>query len=245
MARSGSTDYSISATNLIHDALTIAGVMKPGVTMGSDQSGIALRTLNLMMKNWMGGANPLMRHLKVWQRASSTFSPGGTAYISVQIKASGGDHDLATPVDILTVNVKDDDDQETPLAPMTREDYEAIRDKSTTSAGVPTRFLYERGYDDGYLYFDRYMNSAASSYTYPFTYLRILEDIDSITLHDIDFPQEWYEPLKYNLALRLCAEFGKPVRPDVQALAKESLLLATCFARKKSSQDWYFQPEYY
>jgi len=53
-----------------------------------------------------------------------------------------------------------------------------------------------------------------------FTYWRSIEDADAVS-NDLDFPAEWLECLKYNLALRLAPEYGKPIAPEAAMLARE------------------------
>lgn len=67
MATSGSWDYSVTAANIITAALEDINVLEAGETVDSDDSTLALRTLNLLVKQWQGSAD-MAPGLKVWTR---------------------------------------------------------------------------------------------------------------------------------------------------------------------------------
>lgn len=52
MATSGSTNYSVTASNVITEALELIGVLEAGGTVTANDEASCLRTLNLMVKQW-------------------------------------------------------------------------------------------------------------------------------------------------------------------------------------------------
>lgn len=54
MATSGSYDYSVTATNVLTEALEIIGVLAVGQTIDSNDQTTCLRSLNMMVKQWSG-----------------------------------------------------------------------------------------------------------------------------------------------------------------------------------------------
>lgn len=54
MATSGSYDYSVTATNVLTEALEIIGVLPVGQTIDSNDQTTCLRSLNMMVKQWSG-----------------------------------------------------------------------------------------------------------------------------------------------------------------------------------------------
>lgn len=54
MATSGSYDYSLTATNVITEALEIIGVLAVGQTIDANDQTTCLRSLNMMVKQWSG-----------------------------------------------------------------------------------------------------------------------------------------------------------------------------------------------
>lgn len=57
MATSGSYDYSLTAADIIQSALEDLQVFEAGQTVDSNDSAIALRTLNMLTKQWQGTAD--------------------------------------------------------------------------------------------------------------------------------------------------------------------------------------------
>lgn len=54
MSTSGSFDYSVTATNVLTEALEIIGVLAVGQTIDSNDQTTCLRSLNMMVKQWSG-----------------------------------------------------------------------------------------------------------------------------------------------------------------------------------------------
>ena len=73
-------------------------------------------------------------------------------------------------------------------------------------AGRPTAIYYENTDPNGTLY----TNYQATDFTetLELVYQRPIEDFDAAT-DTPDLPQEWYEPLKYKLAVRIAPEYGR------------------------------------
>lgn len=71
MATSGSFDYSVTASDIITAALEDINVLVAGETVDSDDSALALRTLNMMVKQWSGNADQA-QGLKVHTRQRVT-----------------------------------------------------------------------------------------------------------------------------------------------------------------------------
>jgi hypothetical protein len=71
MATSGSYDYGATAADIIQAALEDIGVFEAGETVDSNDSTVALRTLNFIVKQWQGTADRAPG-LKVFSRARLT-----------------------------------------------------------------------------------------------------------------------------------------------------------------------------
>ena len=67
MATSGSFDYSVTASNIIVAAHEDLGVLASGATIDSNDETAALRTLNLLVKQWQGRSDKFPG-LKIWTR---------------------------------------------------------------------------------------------------------------------------------------------------------------------------------
>lgn len=71
MATSGSWDYSLTAANVIDMALENIGVLAAGATVASADQTLALRRLNVIVKQFQGTADG-MQGMKVWTRQTVT-----------------------------------------------------------------------------------------------------------------------------------------------------------------------------
>jgi len=233
MAVSGSTDFSVTANDIIKGALRVLGVIASGETPTAEEISDAKEALNMMVKSWMGPNNPLMPGLKMWARENATLNLSAKAVYS--LKPSGGDLDIDIPVKILEAVLRDSNNNDTPMKEMTLEEYMAIGNKTET--GDPLKYYYERRRDEGKLYLN--LVPSDTTKTIFFYYLRPIYDFDSNT-DNPDFPQEWYEALKYQLALRLAPEYGVPVTPELKGLADRALGLVQTFHPERSVL--YFQP---
>ena len=196
MARSTTADYAVTATQIVTATFKEMNLLSMGGTIDSNDQTYGLQRLNLVVKNMMGPNNRIYRGMKVYQRASATLTL--TAKNNFDIYSGGTDLDLIAPVDLLSVLIRNSEDEDYPLQRMTRDEYDAIALKS--QSGDPSRFLYEREYAYGTLYFDTVISDTTD--TAILNYHRPLFDIDTIT-DDVDYPQEWHLVLVYLLARHL------------------------------------------
>lgn len=91
--------------------------------------------------------------------------------------------------------------------PMTSIGYEQYFNLSrvTTSSDTPTQFHYNPKTSYGRLYL--WPRPSTGAKRLQFSYERAIEDMDNLD-DNFDFPQEWLETIEWQLALRLCEDFG-------------------------------------
>jgi hypothetical protein len=111
---------------------------------------------------------------------------------------------LLMPLSIISLRRKMTSNAESGLTKMLIDEYEDIGDKTLNA--TPTRYLYEMGKTDGLLKLD--MGISDTTDVYPITFLRTVEDFDSAS-DTPDFPQVWFRPLVYQLAIDIAPERGK------------------------------------
>jgi hypothetical protein len=140
------------------------------------------------------------------------------------------------PLEVLSVRRMDTSSNETPLDPMTFEDYENIGNKAND--GQPSRYLYERGVTTGKLFFDLEINDTTEVYL--LTFLRPIEDFDSAT-DTPDYPQETERFLVGQLAVDWATATGKPVTQEMILYRDEAKAMA--FNVDPENEVLYFQPE--
>ncbi len=235
MTTSNSTNFSITRDDIIKGALRLCGALALGETPSADQVSEASDALNMLVKAWQADG------MALWARSeytlaltldtkSYTIGLGETVNIPKPLKITQAIlHDTQTNVDI-------------PMRIITRDEYLRLGNKSTN--GIPIQIYYDPQRDNGVLYIYPPANSAAVSYKQiKFTYQKPFEDFDAST-DNPDFPQEWYEALKYGLASRLAGEYGISLT-DRQQLMQEAILIkneALSFGTEEGS--FYFVADY-
>ena len=223
MATSGSTDFSTNATTLIKDAMLEIGALAADETPTANEESHARRIMNGMIKTWQTSGHNVFRQKRGTITVSSAKGQEATPY------TLGPSGDLTErPVRIESMRFKPASGNEIPMNKLNRGDYDDLPDKSLT--GTPTNF-----------YFDPQVGTAnlhvwpiGSTGTLEFTYQRAIEDFDNGS-DEPDFPQEWYEALRFALAARLHGvDFPQDVarRNELYGLAQNALALCLGFDRE-------------
>src|SRR3990167_2557520 len=185
MATSGSTDYSLTARQVIEYALRKINVTANGNTPSSEVTDDALVELNVMLKEWM-------KYDSIWRLTETSLTPtASTATISMS---------SANPYRVIDVRYRNTSSIDLPMEELTRQEYYDIPDK--TSTGTPTSWYFDPQRATNTLYFWP-LFSSVSTETFRVTYQRRYEDVDALS-NDIDVPQEHLSVVGYNLASRLC-----------------------------------------
>lgn len=119
--------------------------------------------------------------------------------------------------------------QETQMTVLSRSDYMDLPDK--TSQGVPTQWFYSPRREDGQLFLWPVANLPA--WAIRFTWYRPLQDFISPT-NTGDFPQEWINPLIWNLSKELAPSYGVPEATwaRIKEMADNYALLALSYDRE-------------
>lgn len=209
----------LTVQEIITEALGLVGVCAAGETPDDTQSNLALRTLNIMLGNWAA------RRLMLRGDTNITFSTtiGKEAYtIGASVSL---DVNRTKPLKINSGYVTYSN-IDYPLEVISTGTYDALGDKSIS----PSRPVYV-AYDPGvaqqatqtgtiYLYYspDKVYPVTLSASCY-FTEFATLGE--TVTIEPI-----YYEPLVYNLAVRLHRQYHSmsvPVPQDVAIIAHESM----------------------
>lgn len=192
MATSGSVDYSLTARQIATAALELIGVVSIGETPEAEHSAKALEQLNLMVKTW--GADPAP---KLWLKTEGT----------ITLSASTASY-TASPVTLMRKVLSGrrrtgsgTSQNDLPLRVLSRQQYEDRPNKLSTGSPLEVYFDPQRATRTLYVWPVPDATIAAST-TLQITYLRVIEDLDSLS-DDFDLPQEWLEVLQYGLAARL------------------------------------------
>ena len=214
MTTSGTYSFSTNRDNLIKGALRLAGVIAQGETPSATQISDAAESLNYMVKAWEADGLP------IWAITTQTITPvaGQTSYTLSNPKPlkaiQAWNRDIASNVDI-------------PMRIITRQEYNILGNKSTT--GNPIQLYFQPNRDDSTVYlFPTPDSNAATQRTIYIVCQRPYQDFNTAT-DTPDFPQEWYEAIKYGLASRLAGEYNidietrKTLLAEAMAIKKEAM----------------------
>ena len=190
MALSGSVDFAVTRNEIIEDAFWHTGVMEEGEILQASDLAFGARQLNKMIKSW--GAQG--HHLWTLTERTLTLVADQTSYTI----GPSGDLNTNRPNKIHNVRWSDTNNIETPVWNISRQEYMALPNKTTS--GKIVQVYYDRQLTQGTLYVWPAPDDATD--TLLFTAEDHIQDFDTAS-DDTPFPQEWSDALSWNLALRL------------------------------------------
>jgi len=238
MTTSGTYAITITATQMCAAIYRTLGIIAAGQAPDAQQTQDAIQAINMWMLQQKGPENASRPGQMMWLRETDELSLNEGQFL-YELKPSGGDLDIQIPTEILSASLRNEDDEDTLLTPMTRASYELISDK--TGYGSPIRYCYEKMLDVGNFYLDQAPDETAAEYTIRIVHRRPIEVITagSETLDVEDF---WFRSMKYNCAIELALEYGMEPSNTLIALAAESKALVSTFY-PENVEDIFFQPE--
>lgn len=101
---------------------------------------------------------------------------------------------------------RDVDNNDIPIHKMGLEEYTKLTPKTTDGAAL--NIYYDRQVSAGKLFVWPETNDV-TDYLVLYTQ-RTLEDVDTVATDEVDYPQEWFLPLAFNLATLLIPKYGAP-----------------------------------
>jgi hypothetical protein len=230
MSLSGSTDFRTNSGQVIDAALRVLGVIRSGDTSNNDvnMESDCFQALNLMLKSWQNYG------IQLWKRKAVTVPlTAGTASYTVKV---GGTVNIATPLRIVDAYRRSSTNNDTMMTVLSRNEYDFLSNKS--AAGTPTQWFYDYLDTQGVLYPWPVPDSNTNMVI---VYQAPYDDSDT-TNNDLDYPAQWQEAVKWNLAVRLAPEFGRPLTPEIVALASTTLKEAIEGSYEEASV--FFRPSY-
>jgi len=228
MATSGSTNFSTNRDSLIAGALRIAGAISQGETPSATLYTETAEALNMFVKALQADGMPVWAIKKyaitlTTSTADYTIGAGSTVNTPKPLKVIQAFlHNTTSSID-------------TPLRIVTRSEYELLGNKTTT--GTPVQIFYEPQLHTGTLHvYPVPTATVASGNTLSIIYQRPFEDFDA-TADEPDFPQEYYDCIKFGLADRIAPEHGLAIqdRQDLARRAKELRMEALSFGTEEGS----------
>jgi len=211
MTTSGVYTYSLSRDDISTAAMRKLGVIADGQTPSALNLTNTSQALNTLVAQFRALGMPL------WARNTYTFSPtAGT-----QLYQIGTGKTLNTPYPLKMLQAYRIDSTGTTKIPMEIVANFNFNIYPTNSGGSPIQMTYQPKVNYGEIQLWPVPDATAASqstitivYQTPFQYFTSSTDT-------ADFPEEWYLPLIYNLAVLIAPEWGIPL-PDRQALQREA-----------------------
>jgi hypothetical protein len=233
---SASMDYTVKIRRL---AFTSGGtheiLVGDTLTGGTGAATADVMNVTVTSGTWAGGdaAGDLLIESQSGTFESETLNEGANSNVCTITTDSEA---YGPPTDILLMNRKDTSNNETPMTPMTVQEWHEIGKK--TSTGSPQKYYFERRKDEMRLWLN--CVPATTTDVLFMVVLMPIEDFDANT-DNPDFPREWFQALSSNLALLICPKFGKPITQDLKFLADQSLAIAQTFELENA--DISFEPD--
>lgn len=210
MSTSGITTYQIDRDTLITAAIRKLGVIAAGQSPSATDIADGAIALNMLVAQLRSIGMPL------WARKSYTFNP--VAAQQVYQIGIGKVFNVAYPIHVLQA-------YRTDSGSTTKINMEVIPNFNlnlypTTSGGTPIQLSYQPFINYGEISVWPTPDSSATSSTITIVYQSPFQYFDSST-DTMDFPEEWYLALVYNLASLIAPEWAIPLQ-DRQVLAAEA-----------------------
>lgn len=200
MALSASTNHNNTVGDVISAALRLCGIGLNGETATAQETNDTLEALEGLIKLWS------VRGLKLWMRRNKDITM--VAADKDYTLGPSGDVTMDRPSDVINGTLVDSNGTVLQITGIGREEYRKLSDP--TSGGVPTQFHYDPQLTNGVLYLYPVPTAVeAAEYTLNINYTKPIDDADATT-NDLEFPQEWYLALKWNLVKEIMMEYDLP-----------------------------------
>jgi hypothetical protein len=190
MAVSGSTDFTLTANEIIDKAFHRLGKASEGEAISARMYEDGRSSLNLILKSRLGTSD------RLFLRTTG----------SVTLLANTQSYAQASALRMISVARRDSDLDDTPMREMSRQEYDDLPNK-TSSSSTPVAWYFDPQQASGTLYvWPAPSADAAADFTLRTTYLRRISDMDAST-NSLDMPQEWLDPVIWLLADDLETEY--------------------------------------
>jgi hypothetical protein len=204
---------STTPRDLIRGALKLIGVVAAGENPSAQEQTDALSSLNDMLDIWS------TESLLVYSKTIETFplTSGQQTYTM----GVGGNFNTSRPIRIFhaaTLDQSNSPANEIPIAMLNLDQWADVTQKLTTST-LATKVYVDFSNPLLKLYFWPVPTISNSVVIYSWKPLSEFTTVNST----VDLPPGYQMAIKYNLALILAPEYGRPVDPAVAAIANSTL----------------------
>ncbi len=212
-----------AALDLITDALQEIGSIGAGETPNSNDAALGLSRLNQMIGSWsLQPATIPVTAREVFDLVANQGGPDNPYTIG-----PGGDFDTTRPNSLYAVSVLQNggtsSEVEIPRALFTVDAYAVNQVKQLTNTFF-TDCYYIPSFADGFGTIILWPIPTSTDYQLVL-YLQKQLDTFADLATNYDLPPGCQEALLYNLAVRLCKPFGRPVDPETTRMARQTLAI--------------------
>jgi hypothetical protein len=208
MATSNSTDFNVTRNQLIEGALRICGVIAVGETPTSSQYTTSSEALNMIVKAWQSDGMPIWA-TKEYTLTLTTNTSSYTISPKLLKVIQAYNHNTSTNIDI-------------PMRVITRDEYNRLGNKTTSGNPILISVIPNLT-DTTVKVYPRPTSVEAATNNIVLVYQKQFDDFDSST-DNPEFPNEFFDALKFALASRLSYEYGLEVQ-DRKQLFEQSMIL--------------------
>lgn len=211
---------SRTANEYVKDAMILLGLLGSGEEPKANEYTDGRRILNLMVKSFQSKGF-------MWKRSlvTLTLTPGTASYTI----GPSATIDRVRPLRVVHA-FRATTNADIPLEIISWSEYQDLPNK--TQQGPPVKCFYDPQLTQGVFYL--WYTGDTANPTVKITVMDPVDLFDSAS-DTADFPDEWVEPLTYNLAMRLAPVFGMPVPQEIAAIAVGSLAEMTAFDSETAS----------
>ena len=203
MTTSGTTTYSVTRNDIISASLRLLGVLEEGVVPNATAIENASMVLNLLIKDWMTDG------IKLWTTPELTLPlvQGQTVYTI----GPDNTNDLVTdrPLRLIYAFLRNNQVSppiDIPMTIISEQEYNLLGSKYSTGMTNTVFFKPYVNYGQFKIFLDPDSNTS-TNYELHLNVQRAIQDITSAN-QTFDFPQEWYQSLRWGLAAELAADYG-------------------------------------
>lgn len=226
MAVSGTNTFTVTRNDVIDAALRVLGVIGLGETPTSEDYTNCSQALNILIKAWAKKGYPLHT----------------TSTQTINLVASTASYNLTTrPVRIFGAYLRDTSNIDRPLQLISNQEYDDLANKTTT--GTPNQIYYDNQLSAGTVYVYPAPDATSADYTIYVECQRMFYDMSAST-DNFDFPQEWFQALKWGLAAEVAAEYGVSIELLPMYEEKARALATDAFDFSVEEPSVYFKMEY-
>lgn len=196
---------SQTAQDLIEAAMRVIGALYAGESASSGELTNGLQALRFMLRGWSA------RNLSLYYTTQDSITLNGSTSYTI---GSSGTINTPRPVSIRGAYATSNN-VDRPLKIIDEARYRILSLKQLS--GTVEYLWYNPDYPLGVLYF-----YPLASGTVTLDSLKPLLEPTNVSTDTMQFPPEYDEAIKWNLAIRLAPEFGRQLPPEIVALAREA-----------------------